>query len=173
MTTVALLRAVNVGGAGRLPMAVLREALEAAGAEEPRTYIQSGNAVFRGTAEATEILHQIETRAGFRPELLLIPADVFLYIRDANPFPEAADDPKSLHVFFLSEPSPAPEADLATAAGETESVRLTERALYLHAPDGIGRSRFVARVERLLKVPVTARNWRTIDAIAGMIESGA
>ncbi len=173
MTTVALLRGVNVGGAGKLPMSVFREALEAAGAKEPRTYIQSGNAVFGGTAVAIEILDQIEVRAGFRPELLLIPADDFLAIRDANPFSEAVEDPRCLHVFFLLKPSPTPEKDLVSAASETETVKLTAKALYLRAPDGIGQSRFAARAERLLNVRVTARNWRTIDAIAGMIESGA
>ncbi len=173
MTTVALLRGVNVGGAGMLPMSVFRELLEAAGAKEPRTYIQSGNAVFGGKVEAAEVLEQIEVRAGFRPELLLIAAAEFSSIRDANPFPGAVDDPRSLHVFFLSKPSPTPEAEVASAAGASETVKLTAKALYLHAPDGIGKSRFAARAERLLKVPVTARNWRTIDAIAGMIESGA
>ena len=173
MTTVALLRGINVGGAGKLPMSVLRKALEAAGATEPRTYMQSGNAVFGGEAGPTAILDQIQARAGIRPELLLIPAAEFMAIRDANPFPEAVNEPKALHVFFLSRPSPTPEESLSSAAGETERVKLTAKALYLHAPDGIGRSRFAARAERLLLVPATARNWRTIDAIARMIESGA
>ena len=96
MTKVLLLRGINVGGHGKLPMAVLKEALIAAGADQPETYIQSGNAVLGGEVGLRVILQEIESRAGLRPGAVMIEADDFLTMVNANPFPEATNDPKAL-----------------------------------------------------------------------------
>jgi uncharacterized protein (DUF1697 family) len=85
---------------------------------------------------------------------------------DANPFPEAAENPKSLHVFILAE-QPEVTAIWALEARDfvTDRWRLTDDALYLHLPDGIGRSKLGGSVERILKVAMTARNWTTMIAL--------
>lgn len=167
-TWVALLRGVNVGGAHRLPMAELRNGLAGLGLENVRTYIQSGNVVFESShasdsALAVLIADHIEQRHGFRAEVLVLGAENLREAVKSNPFPEALSDPRSLHFFFLA--SPARQADmdaLAAAVSPTERFCLTERVLYLHAPDGVGRSRLAASAEKRLGVVTTARNARTV-----------
>jgi len=169
MTGVALFRGVNVGGANRLPMAVLKDALVAAGGVAPETYIQSGNAVFGGTVSPTALADGIERRAGFRTEAVILSGASFLTIVAANPFPEAEADPKALHVFFLPGPSPADPATLDAAKAPEEGFLLTPRALYLHTPKYLTGSALAKRMDRLLGVRATARNWRTVAAVAGMV----
>ena len=173
MTTVALLRGINVGGSGKLPMADLKAALIAAGAEVPETYIQSGNAIFGGKPRHDDILDQIEARAGFRPALLLIESADFLGIAGSNPFPEAVDDPKSLHVFFLAQPSETDPARLDAAKGTEESIVLTQAALYLHSPKYLSGSKIAVKAEKILGVPATARNWNTVTKLVDMLEARA
>ncbi|QMU59999.1 MAG: DUF1697 domain-containing protein [Boseongicola sp.] len=169
---VALLRGINVGGHGRLPMTELRSLLEGLGARDVRTYIQSGNVVFEGDFGAEALARAIETSYGFLPKILVLKADQFMDVRAGNPFPLAVGEPKTLHVFFLTEASEASEEDLQTAAAEDERVHLTDAALYLFTPSGLSKSKLAERAERLLGVSATARNWRTVEAIAGMIEAG-
>lgn len=169
---IGLLRGINVGGANRLPMAELRDELERLGLASVRTYIQSGNVVFDSpdddTAEAIagRIETAIEGRNGFRPRVLVLSAMRFREAMEANPFPEGEAEPKTLHLFFLA--GPPDEVDLPAlraAASPTERFRLEDRVFYLHAPDGIGRSKLAARAEALLGVPATARNWRTVTRV--------
>lgn len=107
-TWIALLRGVNVGGRNRLPMADLRRIFADAGCSSVSTYIQSGNVVFSATIKSTDCLAgriagAIETGFGFRPGIhLLTGAQLEQAIAD-NPFPDAVDDPKSLHVAFFDD----------------------------------------------------------------------
>ena len=139
---------------------------EELGYGEVRTYIQSGNVVFRSTpvqkdAAAGEIRARIEARYGFAPRVLLLEPPE---LRDAvarNPFP--TEDGKALHLFFLE--SPAPHPDLAAMEARrvgSEAFALSGNVLYLYTPDGFGRSKLAAGVERCLGVPATARNWNTV-----------
>ena len=83
-----------------------------------------------------------------------------------NPFPEAASTPKALHLFFLAgAPVDGAEARLAEVATAGERFALRDDVLYLHAPDGIGRSKLAASAERRLGVAATARNWRSVTAV--------
>lgn len=175
MTTwIALLRGVNVGGRNKLPMKELTGVLEAMGCHNVRTYIQSGNALFtpgnNGRAQlAADLSRAIDERCGFAPGVIVLEERELTAAIDANPLPEAASNPTSLHLFFLDE-TPHPEATsrLAGVKAATESVVVKDRVLYLHAPDGIARSRLAQQVERLLGTRVTGRNWRTIRKIADM-----
>ena len=167
MTTyVALLRGINVGGHNKLPMQDLRDILAALGCEDVETYIQSGNAVFRSGDDRTTLGSKIETavdkRFGFTPKVLPLTIDDYQSILSANPFPEAVDNPKSLHISFLSETPADPDLNsLDTLKSPTEKYVLLANAFYLHAPDGIGRSKLAAKVEKCLGVQATGRNWRT------------
>ena len=173
-TWIALLRGINVGGRNTLRMSALQETLRGLGSSRVRTYLQSGNAVFDApeddaVALAKRIEDSIETRQGFRPRTLILSGDAFDRVMLDNPFPEATADPTSLHVFFLA--GPAVRFDAAAIASATvgnERYRLTERAFYLHAPSGIGTSKLARDVERLLGVPATARNWRTVVALSNL-----
>lgn len=173
-TSIALLRGINVGGKNRLPMKELVRELEALGLEDVRTYVQSGNVVFETARKpprklAGEIAEAIERSHGFAPDVLVLTADDLEAAVEGNPFPKATKEPKSLHAFFLAATPRRPDlAKLEDAKSKSERFELAGRVFYLHAPDGIGRSRLAARVEACLGVPTTARNWRTVLALAEM-----
>lgn len=144
--------------------------LEELGCTGVRTYIQSGNAVFRHRAAAPGLAKQIRAAVGaakgFEPEVLLLTQDRVARAAAANPFPEGEQDPAKLHLGFLAAEPKQP--DLATLDGlraRGERFELQEDVFYLYSPDGIGRSRLAARVERTLGVKTTARNWRTIQRV--------
>ena len=167
---VALFRGINVGGKHSLPMQTLRDILTACGCEDVQTYIQSGNAVFSSAVAASELAATIklaiDERFGFAPQVLLLTADRFAAIAAANPFTDAESNPKSLHVSFLTEQPAAPNLDaLDDLKVESERFSLQNDAFYLCAPDGIGRSKLAAKVERHLGVATTSRNWRTVSKI--------
>lgn len=179
MTTwIALLRGINVGGNNLLPMKDLRALLEGAGLIEVRTYIQSGNCVFEAAETDPRALEQMMATAidgafGFRPQVLVLSAANFTAALVANPYPEGADDPKTVHLSFLAEPaSSADLSALEALRAETERFHLTDQVFYLHAPDGIGRSKLAAQVERHLGVAATARNLRSVMKIAALAGIG-
>lgn len=171
---IALLRGINVGGNNVLPMAKLRNDLEELGLENVRTYIQSGNVVFDASAKSaaalgTKIGKQIEQRHGFRPQLLVLTRQDLLAAVESNPFPEAVSEPKSLHFSFLAEPAADPDLKaLDDVKAATERYELTDRVFYLHAPDGIGRSKLAANVEKHIGVAMTGRNYRTVEKLLSM-----
>lgn len=169
--SVLLLRGINVGGRNALPMAELRALLEGLGAEDVATYIQSGNAVFRGEVTAEAVSDKIEAAKGFRPQALVMSRDRLAKVMAANPFPEeGAAEGKSVRVWFVEgKPQPLNEETRGLAA-TSERIEVTDKAAYLHAPEGIGRSKLAAKLEKALGVPATARNWRTVEAIAKLVE---
>ena len=170
MNYIALFRGINVGGKGILPMKELRALLEELGCKDVRTYIQSGNAVFGHRAAAKGLTRRIRTAIGaakgFEPELLLLSRDQVEQAAAANPFPEAEADPAKLHLYFLAAKPEQPDLKtlLALRTGG-EQIELEQSVCYLHTPEGIGRSKLAARVERALGVPGTARNWRTVQKL--------
>lgn len=157
-------------------MADLVRILESLGLENVKTYIQSGNVVFKSPGAlsptlADDIAATIEEDFDFRPSVFLIDAERLRSAIASNPFPEAQAEPQSLHFFFLSEPASNPDLEkLQEAKSPTERFHLTDRVFYLHAPDGIGRSKLAAKAERLLGVDTTARNWRSVAKLAEMAE---
>lgn len=168
---VVLLRGINVGGHNKLPMMDLREALEALGYESVQTYIQSGNVVLSADVQpdCAAISKVIEKRFGFAPRVFAISAERFRAVADANPYEEEVAEPKHLHIWFLLGPA-APDIDAMHACkGPTEHFTLTADALYLHAPDGIGRSKFAAAAEGLLGVEATVRNLNTVSKLLAML----
>ncbi len=169
----ALFRGINVGGKNILPMKDLVPILEGLGLECVRTYIQSGNVVFCAPERPqleTEIADRIEAERGFRPRILLLDARKLQASMAANPFPQAESEPKSLHLFFLEHAPPSPDLDaLRAVEKESERFELIGDVFYLHAPDGIGRSKLVTQVEKALGVAATARNWRTATKIKGLV----
>ena len=165
---IALLRGINVGGRNRLPMADLRRIFTAAGCEQVATYIQSGNVVFAADPELDATFGEmladaIERDFGFRPAVRLVSLAELEEAIGANPYPGAASDSGSLHLSFLdAEPAAENLGRARRLLAASESCEVRGRQLYLHAPDGIGRSRFAGRAERALGVTMTGRNWRTV-----------
>jgi len=177
MKLVILLRGINVGSTRSLPMKELAAILETLGFENVQTYIQSGNVVADapGIAKddaADEIAAAIEKRKGFKPAILILTVDELTRAMKDNPFRDAEADPSRLHLFFLDfEPKSPDLASMDAAKSDTERYVLNGKVLYFHAPDGMGRSKLGANVERYLSVPATARNWRTVEKILGMVGS--
>ncbi len=173
---IALLRGINVGGKHLLPMKALASELAELQLTNIRTYIQSGNVVLdadekNGKALAKKITALIEARHGFAPHVLLLSRTAWQQAIDANPFPQATSDPQSLHFFFLDQPPNKPNLQaLEQAKSATESYVLAGSVFYLHAPEGVGRSKLAATVEKQLGVPATARNYRTVEKIAELVK---
>lgn len=173
-TYVALFRGINVGGKNRLPMKELSAVLEALGLKEVRTYIQSGNVAFQTKPrDQNELVRDmgaaIGKSHGFVPKVLILSIEE---LRDAivsNPFPEGEKEPKSLHLFFLGSSPESPDLErLSSLQSESERFKLSGSVFYLLAPEGIARSRLAANVEKALGVTVTARNWRSANAVLQM-----
>jgi uncharacterized protein (DUF1697 family) len=173
-TYIALLRGINVGGSHILPMKALRALLEERGCADVRTYIQSGNVVFRSAVSdagrlATALTTAVSRSHGFEPRVLILSQRELESAAAGNPFAEADQAPKSVHLFFLAERPQKPDLkslDVLKAPGERFALK--GRAFYLHTPDGFGTSKLAGRVERLLGVEATARNWRTVQTLLEM-----
>lgn len=173
-TYIALFRGINVGGRNTLPMKALAAILERLGCRDARTYIQSGNAVFRsperGAARlAARIAAEIKQGHGFEPAVQLLGLGEIERIMASNPFPDAGAAPNSLHVYFLESAPDSPDLGaLEKIRAANERFAIAGKAFYLHAPDGIGRSKLAANAEKLLGVSATSRNWRTVCQILEM-----
>lgn len=173
-TYIALFRGINVGGNNVLPMKELVPILESIGALNVRTYIQSGNAIFQSQETNASLLSNkisaaIKRSRDFEPQVLLLELEEMENAIKSNPFPEAESEPKTLHMHFLaSVPKNVDFDDLESIKSDRERFVLKDGVFYLHAPDGIGRSKLAANAEKLLGVPVTSRNWRTVCKIRDM-----
>ncbi|WP_411150946.1 DUF1697 domain-containing protein [Streptomyces sp. A30] len=179
-TYAALLRGINVGGAKKVPMADLRTLMEGLGHDGVRTYLQSGQAVFasgHGDDEslAAELTGAIEKRFGFAVDVIVRDHAYLKAIADACPFPAAELEAKQLHVTYFSAPVDAERfAEIDRAAYLPEEFRLGDRALYLYAPNGLGRSKLAEHLSkpRLNKgVIATSRNWNTVVKLVEMTAS--
>lgn len=170
-TYIALLRGINVGGKNKIKMAELAKILESIGLEAVKTYIQSGNIVFQSAEQnsseiASQIRAAIQNRHGFSPKTLVLGLPEFRKAIENNPFPEAEEEPKALHFYFLAQEALNPNFEvLESIKRESESYKLVDKVFYLYAPEGIGRSKLAARAEKALGVAAAARNWRTVSKI--------
>jgi uncharacterized protein (DUF1697 family) len=169
-TCIALLRGINVGGKNALPMPALVRLLEALGAKDVRTFIQSGNAVFGmpgadAAGMAARMAQRIRQDFGFEPVVLVMPRQGLAAAMAHNPFVQAQASPSTLHLGFMPQAPTHPDmAGLQALRSGDEAFYLIDAVFYLHTPDGFGRSRLAARAEKLLGVDVTYRNWRTVSA---------
>lgn len=170
-TYIALFRAINVGANNSLPMKELVATLESLDAINVRTYIQSGNAVFQSVETnssrlSKQLAAEIKKRHGFEPHVLLLGLEAINMAIANNPFPEAETDPASLHLGFLASMPQSPDLEkLNKLKKVSEKFHLIDKVFYLHAPEGVGRSKLAASTEKLLGVPMTDRNWRTVCKI--------
>ena len=162
---VALLRAVNVGGTGKLPMAGLKAMCEACGFRGVTTYIASGNVVFTspksGDSVQRSLASALQAYAGKPVGVLVRTAAEMRAVHADNPFPHG--HPSRTVAIFLDDPPPA---DAISSAKHlvAEEIALGKREIYVHYGDGIGDSK--------LKVPAaatgTARNMNTVAKLAEM-----
>jgi uncharacterized protein (DUF1697 family) len=162
----ALLRAINVGGTGKLPMAELKALCEKAGFLDVATYIQSGNVVFRSQRGEPSVKKRLEQALA---ERMGKPVGVHVRTRDeldallaANPFPSAS--PSKVIVFFLEAPLTS-SALAALAAPDGEEIVAHGRELFVHFPLGQGQS----ELDLPLRRTATGRNLNTVSKLAEML----
>jgi len=175
---VALLRGVNVGGKVAR-METVRASFEALRLEEVRTYVQSGNVLFRARsggdeALARKIAARLARDIGFPIAALVRSAADLEQVIANNPFAkEKGIDPAKLHVTFLDGPAPAAGLEkMEGFASPHERFVCRGTTIYLHCPDGYGRSKLSNNVfERVLKVGATTRNWKTVTTLSAMLDA--
>jgi len=172
-TAVALLRGINVGGKNLLPMKALAEIFEDAGCVEVRTYIQSGNVVFRGGKGdvAAAVRAAIEARSGLKvPVIVRSRAEMARCVAE-NPFAGTGIDAAWLHVMFMEdEPSAEQVAGLDAERSRPDEFAVRGREVYLHLPNGAGRTKLTnAYFDAKLKTVGTQRNWKTVLTLAEMM----
>jgi uncharacterized protein (DUF1697 family) len=177
-TYVILLRAVNVGGYGKLSMADLRKTLSSLGYKNVATYIQSGNAVLDANTPAEKVRLSVATAL---QELTGAPVDVIIRTHDqldalihGNPFSIESMDGTRVHVAFLS----GPAAPTARAALESivqkypyrrDRYHLASDHIYFHFPDGAADTKFNGKaLDKAIGVVGTARNWNTVLKLHAM-----
>lgn len=162
---IALLRAVNVGGTGKLPMNEMKAMCEELGFGSVRTYIASGNVVFTSRkSEATvksALEKRLEAHAGKPVGVLVRSAAEMAQVLAGNPFPNAAPN-RTVAIFLDGKP---PADTLAGIRGrKNEEIKLGRREIYVHYADGIGQSKLVIPAAK----SGTARNLNTIAMLAKM-----
>lgn len=163
---VALLRAVNVGGTGKLPMKDLKSMCEEAGFNSVQTYIASGNVIFKSGKTEKQVKAVLEQRleayAGKPVGVMVRTAEELGEVLAANPFPRAA--PNRVMAIFLDQAPPADAVDKASGL-KSEEIVLGKREVYVHYGDGMGDSK--------LKLPVqkdgTARNMNTVARLVELL----
>jgi uncharacterized protein (DUF1697 family) len=174
-TWIALLRGIG-GGIRPLEMAKLVKALEGIGLEDVRTYIATGNVVFTSPKTAAQLSKAIESciekKFGFFSKTFVVSPKELARAAAANPFPQADENHKSLHLFFLAQPAKAARFDDMNAIkAPSEQFVLKGKVFYFYAPEGFGTSKLGARIGKLLGVDMTARNWRTVGKLIEMSKS--
>lgn len=165
MTTyVALLRAINVGGTGILPMKTLAALCGDCGLKNARTYIQSGNVVFDSALSESAVVSKLGKalagHMGKHIDVMVRTGKQLSAILDANPFPDA--EPAKVAVMFLGKPMAKGSLDGLVIAGR-EKVEPAHREIYIHYADGMGRSK--------LKLPRTlVGTMRNINTVGKLVE---
>lgn len=174
---IALLRGINVGGRNKVPMAALRDLCAGLGWREVATFIQSGNVVFEaedGDAALEAALENALAKS-FEVETAVIVRSAAEWAKTiaSNPFPnESEREPNRVLVGFSKRSAAKGAAEaLEGKAAAGERVEQAGGALWFHYPDGVGRSKLTpAMIDRAAGSPVTARNWRTMLALADMAQ---
>jgi uncharacterized protein (DUF1697 family) len=182
-THIALLRGINVGGRNKVAMADLRDVVAGLGHTGVSTYIQSGNVLFTSDEADTEALGKglegaIAARLGVKPSVIVLSCDELARVVRDNPY---AGEPNSklVHAVFFRGPVP-PGSAAAIEAGEQraaergsarDSARIVGTTLFVHTPDGFGRSELALYLLGRPASPCaagTARNWSTVTKLLAL-----
>ncbi len=174
---VVLLGSVNVGGRGSVKMAALREAAAAEGLDDPESYVQSGNLVVGSRRDKAAVEEAVRSAfraaAGFDTTAFLRSAKEWRDLIAGCPFLDEAADPTKVHAVLFGERPADDRLDRLRELAADERIAMGKGALYLHAPSGVGKSRLVQRMSAILGVGLTMRNWRTVTALAAMLDRRA
>jgi uncharacterized protein (DUF1697 family) len=168
---IVLLRGINLPRHKRISMPELREALEASGFAEVKTYVQSGNIVLTSRAAPKTVARKVERtiadRFGLDVDVVVRTRDELARVISRDPFGKVASDPKRFQITFLAaEPHADVLAKLEDVATGGEQLVARGRELYTWHPNGVGRSKLAALLAGpRLGVTATARNWATVTTL--------
>ena len=174
MEYVSILRGINVGGNKKVKMTELKSLYEVNGFQNIRMYIQSGNVAFSSHSEnKMEIKNKIEnfisSNYDFEVPVMVRTKEEIDFIYDNSPFVESLDeqnDTKILISFLSNTPKEKDIKNLMTYVKEPESLVVMNDFVYLHAPNGYGKSKLSNNfLESKLKVLATTRNYKTLKAL--------
>jgi uncharacterized protein (DUF1697 family) len=175
---ISMLRGVNLGSHNRIKMDELRAVYESLKLQDPKTYVQSGNVLFK-TKELNEaklssrIQVGIEKKFGFRPDVILRTADELRRAVTKNPFSARKNiDPSKLLVSFLTT-APRSEACEKLRALDTapEELWIDGREIFIYYPNGLARPKFQwTKADKILNVVGTGRNWNSVTKMLAMAE---
>lgn len=173
---VALLRAINVGGNNKVPMKLLSELFTRAGASDVRTYIQSGNVVFRAVdadAVGAGVGKALARSLSIDVPIVLRTRAELHETAERSPFADRDPAGARLHVAFLAHaPTPAQLAAAAARATPPEELALRGRDLYLSFPNGVARTKLTnVWLDKTLATTSTLRNWRTVLALVALADA--
>jgi uncharacterized protein (DUF1697 family) len=171
-TYICLLRGVNVGGNKLLKMAELKTLFDSLKLRNAKTYLQSGNVVFRSDEADRDVLKRriedgIRKKSGMEVKIILRTTDELRKVIAANPFPAEDRNPSGLVVAFLAGPiGDAAKALLSSLKIASEELHFGKQELYIYFVESMARSKLAAALtEKKLGVNVTARNWNTVNAL--------
>jgi uncharacterized protein (DUF1697 family) len=177
-TCIALLRGINVSGHRPLKMDALRNMMENLGFDRVRTYVQSGNVVFRSSETdlgfaGEKISAEIESSYGYDVPVIVLSQEKLREVILGNPFrDDVSKDPAYFHVSFLSSPVTDPDiAAIEVKVQEGEAFVISEDHIYLYCPHGYGRTKLNnSFLEQTLKTGTTTRNWKTCNNLLEMTQ---
>ena len=175
---VSLLRGVNLARHNRMKMDVLLRLCESLGFLDAKTYVQSGNVVFRtrerdGAKVSKRLEEGIERTFGFRSTVICRTADELEQVVRRNPFasrPEVTGG-RLIVAFLAGQPTAEAAKKLTAIKTDPEEMALSGRELYIHFPNGMGRSKLsIPRIEKALDTASTARNWNSVTKLLAMAQ---
>jgi len=174
---ICFLRGVNVGGNKMLKMTELKALFDSLRLRDAKTYLQSGNVVFRSDETDRAVLTSrieegIRKKSGLEVKIILRAADELRKVIAANPLPPEDRNPSGLLVAFLGGPiTKEAKALLTSLKIPSEDLHFGKQELYFYFPEGIATSKLSnALTEKKVGVNVTARNWNTVNALLKMAE---
>ncbi len=176
VTYISILRGINVSGQKLVKMNLLKSMYEKIGYSAPKTYIQSGNVIFKSEEESTKkisdtLVLQIKKDFGFDVPVIVLTIEELQQIIEQNLFAEdKKKDLTHLHVTFLTDkPQNMDITQLLAKKQENEEIIIGEKAIYLYCPNGYGRTNLNNNfIESKLKVGATTRNWKTTQALLAL-----
>ena len=167
---IILFRGINVGGNNILPIKEFVAQLKAHGFENVSSYIQSGNLALKYMDDPTEKVQTlVNENYGFKPEVFLLKEMEFADIFSNNPYNGL--DGKFIHFYFCKNDIELNQELVNKVIDETEQYVVKDNVLYLSAPKGIGRSKFVSEIEACLGQKATGRNLNTVAKLSSMLKN--
>jgi len=175
---ISMLRGINVGGHNKIKMDALRSLYASLKFEEPQTYVQSGNVIFRTKERDLALVQKriqlgIERQFGCCPEVMLRTVADLRAVVAENPFARRRDvEPSKLLVLFLAgEAASDARENLRKIETGLEELRLSSRELYIYFPNGVGKSKLPwTRIDKVLNTPATGRNWNSVERVLEIAE---